>query len=528
MTTQRKRIVVALLFCTAMTHGAELRFVDVTERAGLREPLAGLMGHGGAWGDFDGDGRIDLFVGGFCDRPNAEYVPATGPVPNRLFRKADGNRFEIIKDARIESFGRTSGAVFADLDNNGTLELYVANNAKQSAGNRNAEPQRSATTRHNQLFRNDGGKFVDISAESGACPESLFTARNVGVFDYDADGLLDLFVVEDKFTRNPRSVLLRNLGGLKFQDVTREVGLPEDIFGLGLGVADLNGDGRPDFFVGHGNRLFLSQSGNRYREATELRALFAHHPRDGEDWPCGVAFGDLNRDGKLDLVVTAHSKAARNRIFLNDSVTSATLQFREATHEAGFGDIVPTKCPHVEIQDFDNDGWPDIYMSAGWLDGDRFTPLIYRSLGVSNGVPRLVPPRAVAQPMVYFPAGPSGDYDNDGRLDLFLVNWFQGNHSRLLRNENAPRNWLQVQVVGKQMNRMGIGAQVRVLEGSTTKLLGFQEVTTGFGYASGQPAICHFGLGDAATLQVEVRFPSGQVVRQHKVKANQRIQFHEP
>jgi hypothetical protein len=527
MTTHGTQLVVALIVCAAIARAAELKLVDVTERAGLREPLAGLMGHGGAWGDFDGDGRIDLFVGGFCDRPNAEYAPATGPVPNRLFRNV-GNRFEVVKDPRIEMFGRTSGAVFADLDNNGTLELYVANNAKQSVGNRDAEPQPLAKTQHSQLFRNDGGKLVDISAESGACPESLFTARNVGVFDYDNDGLLDLFVVEDKFTRNPRSILLRNLGGLKFKDVTREVGLPEDIFGLGLGVADLNGDGRPDFFVGHSNRLFLSQPGNRYREATELRALFAHQPRDGEDWPCGVAFGDLNRDGKLDLVLTAHAKLARNRIFLNDGITNATPRFREVTSEAGFGAIVPAKCPHVEIQDFDNDGWPDIYLSVGWLEGDQFTPLIFRNTGVSNSVPRFVPPRAIAAPMVYFPAGPSGDYDNDGRIDLFLVNWFQENHSRLLHNESAPGNWLQVQVIGKQMNRTGIGAQVRVLESGTSRLLGFQEVTTGFGYASGQPAICHFGLSAESTVEVQVRLPSGKVVKQDNVKANQRIQIHEP
>ena len=75
MTTHRTRIA-SLLFCAAIIHAAELKFVDVTGRAGLLEPLAGLMGHGGAWGDFDGDGRIDLFVGGFCDRPNAEYAPA--------------------------------------------------------------------------------------------------------------------------------------------------------------------------------------------------------------------------------------------------------------------------------------------------------------------------------------------------------------------------------------------------------------------------------------------------------------------
>src|SRR5262245_42962846 len=108
-----------------------ITFTDVTKQAGLYEPLAGIMGHGGAWGDFDGDGKIDLFIGGFCDRPNSEYKPAAGPVPNRLFRNLGNGRFELVKQSAVETYGRASGAVFADLDNNGTLELYVANNAKR-------------------------------------------------------------------------------------------------------------------------------------------------------------------------------------------------------------------------------------------------------------------------------------------------------------------------------------------------------------------------------------------------------------
>src|SRR6185436_12440385 len=181
----------------------DIVFTDVTEAAGLVEPLAGLMGHGGAWGDVDGDGRLDLFVGGFCDRPNAEYAPAAGPVASRLLRNRGDGTFERLTSPGVEFFARTSGAIFADLDNNGTLELYSANNAK-AAGGKGGEPQKSAKTRHSILFRNDGGKLVDISADSGACPEALLTARNVGAFDYDNDGLLDLFVVEDKFTRNPK------------------------------------------------------------------------------------------------------------------------------------------------------------------------------------------------------------------------------------------------------------------------------------------------------------------------------------
>ena len=486
-------------------------FRDVTQEAGLLEPLAGIMGHGGAWGDFDGDGRIDLYVGGFCDRPNAEYKPADGPVPNRLFRNLGNGKFEQVKQPAVEFFGRTSGAVFADLDNNGTLELYAANNAKTKSG-RSDEPQRSAQTRHANLFRNDRGTFVDISADSGACPPTLFTARNIGVFDYDGDGLLDLLIIEDRFTPKPRSVLLRNKGNLKFEDVTRQAGLPDDLFGLGLAVADLNGDGRPDFFVAHSNRLFLSKGDGTYREAIELKEVFAFKPLSREDWPCGAAFADLNRDGRLDLVITAHHNQAVNRVFLNEGLKDGIPRFREVSKEVGLGASVPTKCPHVEVQDFDNDGWPDIYTTAAWLEDGKVTQLFYRNLGIKDGLPRFAPPRPIQGPMVYYPAGPSGDYDNDGRIDLFLINWFQGNHSRLLHNESPKRHWLDVRVAGRTINRMGLGSQVHVYQagqlGKAEALLGFQELNIGYGYASGQPAVCHFGLGDATAVDVRVMLPN--------------------
>ncbi|MBI3822313.1 MAG: CRTAC1 family protein [Planctomycetes bacterium] len=515
-----------------------IQFRDVTKASGLYEPLAGIMGHGAAVGDFDGDGKVDIYVGGFCDRPDSEYKPAKGPVKNYLFRNLGNGKFEIVDQPAISYFGRTSGAVFADLRNSGNLDLYAANNTKGKS-NKDVEPQRSAQLRFAQLFRNDKGKFTDVSESSGACPKTLRTARNIGVLDYDGDGLLDLFVVEDKFIAKPSCRLFRNLGNMKFEDVTKEVGLPDDIHGLGCAIADLNGDGRPDIFVAHSNRLFLSQvkdGKTTYREDVELREVLQWKPLNNSDWPCGAVFADINNDGLLDLIVTSHHVKCRNKVFINGGLKNGIPQFRDVTKEVGLDEIVPVKCPHVEVQDFDNDGLPDIYTSAAWIDDKgNITPLIYRNLGIKNGLPKFAAPMPFTAPskgegsagMVYFPVGPSLDFDGDGRIDLFLVNWFQGNHCRLMRNESAEKNWLDVKVEGKKMNRMGIGAQVTLFEPGTKKLLGFQEVTIGYGYASGQEAICHFGLNKIDTVNVEVRFPDGRIVLYENVRAKQRLKIAE-
>ena len=169
----------------------------------MKKALDGMMGHGGAIADVNGDGLPDLFAGGFCDRPNAEYGAAGKPVPTRLLMHKKGHFFEPVEEEAITFHARTSGAVFADLDNDGSLELYIANNARART-KREEEPQRSAQLRTSTLLTMRDGKWVDISEASGACPPTLLSARNVGVFDYDNDGLLDLLVVEDRFIKSPR------------------------------------------------------------------------------------------------------------------------------------------------------------------------------------------------------------------------------------------------------------------------------------------------------------------------------------
>ncbi len=221
---------------------------------------------------------------------------------------------------------------------------------------------------------------------------------------------------------------------------------------------------------------------------------------------------------------------ARNRVYINEGVKAGVPRVRDVSAEVGLPAQLPNKSPHVEIQDFDNDGLLDIYFSTAWLDDDgSVTPLVYRNTGVKGGLPRFAAPRPIkpSDNIVYYPAGPSGDYDNDGRVDLFLINWFRGNHSRLLQNVSEPQHWLDVQVTGKTFNRMGIGSQIRVYQagalGKADALLGFQELSTGYGYASGQPAICHFGLGEHAEVDLHVRLPNGKTITKKNVTADQRL-----
>jgi hypothetical protein len=497
-----------------MAEEPRIRFVDTTRQAGLLEPLAGMMAHAAAWGDVDGDGDLDLYVGGFGDRPDDEYRPAPGPVPNRLLRNLSDGRFEPIVSEAVEFVGRTTDAAFVDLDNDGLIDLFVASNTRTSG--LAPGPRREAQQRRPILFRNDGDAFIVVTDAGGECLTAAGSARGIGVLDHDADGLLDLLVLEDRFGAPPRSRLCRNLGDFRFEDVTSEAGLPGDLFGLGLAIADVNDDGRPDIFVSHSNRLFLSAGDGTYVEPPGPKRTLAWEPLDAEDWPAGAAFGDLNRDGRLDLVVGIHHDRARNRVYLNEGLEGGVPRFRDVSADVGMPARLTTKAPHVEIQDFDNDGWPDIYFSTAWQDAAGVaTPLVFRHLGIRDGLPRFeaVRPMPDAWPSVYFPAGPSADYDGDGRVDLFLANWFQGNHSRLLRNESPSGRWLQVRVLGQTTNRMGIGAKVRVYKAGAldrpSGLLGFQEIGTGHGYASGQPAVAHFGLGREAVVEVAITFPDG-------------------
>lgn len=358
-------------------------FIDAGDSAGLFPSAASIWGHGAAWGDVDGDGWIDLHVSTF-------HMP--GAKPNLFFRNKNG-KFELDAQKPLALSTRGTGVLFADLDNDGDLDLYLGNMP---------DPQNKHAGC--ALLRNDGkGNFTDISKDCGACPQD-FGGRSATVLDYDGDEQLDILVGEDPIagyngSKTTRSRLFRNKGNLKFEEVTDAVGFPSVAPGLGVSVADVNNDGWPDLFLCSGtfNALFLNDRKGKFRELPNSRTLFAYKgagEAGGDNMVCGICFCDVNRDGLLDIVLGQHYSAPwretvpNKKLFINRGVQDEAPTFEDVTEKSGLTPLA-MKSPHVEFQDFDNDGWPDVYFSTVKFENGKPYPVIFRHLGViKDGIPQ--------------------------------------------------------------------------------------------------------------------------------------------
>lgn len=473
----------ALTCWTAPSAGGDgpITFTDITEQAGLVEPLTGLYGHAAAFGDANGDGFADLAVGTFADRPAEDYQVrgATGPNPDRLLLSHP--ELELVDNWSTE-MARTSGAVFADLDGDGDDDLVLIRNA--------GHDQLLTPSR---IFENtgaDGWPNVELPLPEG------FSGRTPAIADFDADGDLDIYVAEDRYGSHG-GVLLQNDGGLVFNDVTDGSGL-DGKFALGATAGDINGDDLPDLvtstgvYLNHGSMTFVDMTPDG----------FLPEPVGIEDDPAGVALGDLDRDGLVDIVVGQHYRATvefDSEIPIHVFHNQGGAEFVDITEASGIAPL-PTLAPHVAIADLDNDGWPDIVTSAS--AGDGTTIAVYHSVGgaelnfeVSGGLGS----------DQYWVGAPLVDLDRDGRLDILALEWEPSLPSLMLHNDSASGHWLEVSIDGPGR---GVGTQVTVhaLDGTA---LGTQEIGVGGGYASGHQPIAHFGLGTETDVDVTIHTPLG-------------------
>ena len=422
-----------------------------------------------ALGDYNGDGFPDFFIAN-DDRANVLFQNNGSGLFTNVTRDADF----------LRSGGGTMGA-WADYDNDGDLDLYVA---------------RSGIT--NILYNNNGdGTFSEVAAFAGVADAGKGVA--CAWADYNNDGQVDLYVAN----AGP-DVFYRNSGKGTFSDITRYAGLQNDVISTDISFADVNDDGFVDLLVTHydgvaarSNILYLNKGTGIFSPTTL-----------GENG-LGAAFGDYDNDGDPDVMLSSRSLstgAPQIQLWRNDG----RGKFIEVTAASGID--ANREAVAVSWGDFDNDGFLDLAFfpeqGAGVLyrnDGQA----AFIDISDSTGFEQHDLQRSLA----------TGDVDGDGQLDLYICRF--GQENLLYQNRGTGHNWLAVRLRGVDSNRSGIGARVRLVAGSVQQM---RQVTSGTGFRAQNRLVAHFGLGDASRVDtLEITWPGGAVDSQTGITALNRV-----
>ena len=527
-----------------------VQFHDEAQHAGIRSVIiAGaaqknyvleVNGSGACWFDYNHDGWVDLYL---VNGSTLEQVQGKSAARqhNHLYRNNGNGTFTDVTDAaHVPGRGWGFGCVAADYDNDGNTDLFLTNFGE------------------NVLYRNNGdGTFTDVTARAGVGGGNIWHA-GAAFGDYDGDGLVDLYVSGylDFDAKNPElknceyrgvkvhacgplgykgapDTLYHNNGDGTFSDVTVKAGVEDKgrYFGFTVVFDDFDNDGRPDIFVANDsnpNYLYRNKGDGTFEEVA-LSAGVAFSGDGKEMSSMGVAVGDYDNDGRMDLFVTT---------FANDNYVLFHNEggglFTDVSYPAGVGEpTVPYLGWATAFLDYDNDGFKDLFAANGHVypevDGKisetyRQPLQLFRNLhdGKFREVSDETGLRAL--PMHSARGGAICDYNNDGTVDILVSN-IDG-QPQLLRNAgSAHGNWLELKLTGTKSNRDAIGAQVKVVAGGLPQ---YEHVRAGGSFLSSNDLRLHFGLaGNTQADRIEILWPSGRRDTLTNVKANQIVAVRE-
>jgi hypothetical protein len=526
-------------------------FVDVTQAAGIdfhlncgsREKLyiVETQCGGAAAFDYDNDGWMDILL---VDGSSIEDYKAGKCHPPRLYHNNhDGTFTDVSAKSGLNFCGWGYGVAIGDYDNDGWEDVYITG-------------FHGSALYHN----NHDGTFADVTAKAGVANAGEW-GTSAAFGDYDNDGHLDLFVADyvdvdmnnlppfgigpfcqyrgipvncgPRGLKGARDRLYHNNGDGTFTDVTEKLNIdPDRYYGLGVLWLDYDKDGCLDLYVADDSSPSLLYHNNCKGGFTEVgaEAGVAYSSDGHEQAGMGVDSADYDRDGWPDIVKTNFSDDTKN-LYHNDH----NGEFTDMAGEAGIGAIgYPYLGFGVKFFDFDNDGWPDIFMANGHVDaqveGQTFgtgyaeRPFLFHNLGFEAKVGKFEEIAEKSGPALskkYIGrAALTADFWNRGRQDLLFTN--MDGSPVLLRNEvPSPGHWLRIKTIGSKSNHDGFGARIELTaEGSTR----YAEVRAGSSFESSSDPRTHFGLGAATRVEaIVIRWPSGRVDKLGPEAADQEL-----
>jgi hypothetical protein len=437
-----------------------------------------------AWGDYNGDGFQDLVVTPWNDGCWSCRTPI------QFYRNNGNGTFSRGSNILVDQVLSCHAVAWGDYDNDGKLDLFVGRYINQT----------------NLLFHNDGnGDFSLVT--SGSIVTDIGSAPACAWCDYDKDGWLDLFVSN---TQNQNNALYHNNGNGTFTKITTGAVVNDGGDSRGCAWGDYDNDGWPDLFVANFNlqhNFLYHNNGN----GTFTRVLNIA-PVDSLYYSLGCCWFDYDNDGWLDLFVAnnaGYSKMYHN----NHNGTFTTMTNMAPSQEWGWSD-------YPAVADIDNDGWTDLFVPKRNQNGYTTNNALFKNINGADFVK--LTSDIVSQEGGYSDAGTFGDFDNDGKMDLFVANGSSGGYTKdyFYKNVNpSVGNYITVRLYGCVLNRSAIGSRIRVVAGNLRQM---HEVSGGNGSQS--MLWQHFGVGSANIIDsIIITFTTGTVKVFTNVPVNQSI-----